>query len=140
MSGSTDVFLGIIAVATLATAIVQIGVLVAAGLLTRRVGRLVDRVERELSPLFVSVNAIAQDAARAASLATAQVERVDKLFADAALKLDDTVKAVQAAVSAPAREGAALLSGLRAAVNALRTGASRSSRGRSADDEDALFI
>jgi hypothetical protein len=140
VSGWTDLFLGIIAVATLATAIVQVVVLVSASLLTKRVGRLVDRVERELSPLFVSVNAIAQDAARAASLATAQVERVDKLFADAALKLDDGVKAMQAAVAVPAREGAALLSGLRAAISALRAGASRSSRGRSTDDEDALFI
>jgi hypothetical protein len=140
VSGWTDVFLGIIAVATLATAIVQVGVLVAAGLLTRRVGRLVDRVERELSPMFASVNAIAQDAARAASLATAQVERVDKLFSDAAIRVDETLKLVQSAVAAPAREGAALLSGLRAAINAIRSGASRSSRGRSADDEDALFI
>jgi hypothetical protein len=140
VNGWTDVFLGIIAVATLATAIVQIGVLVAASLLTRRVGRLLDRVERELSPMLASVNAIAQDAARAASLATAQVERVDKLFAEAAVRLDETLKLVQSAVAAPAKEGAALLSGLRAAINAIRSGGSRSTRGRTADDEDALFI
>ena len=139
MNGWTDVFLGIIAVATLATAIVQIGVLVAAGLLTRRVGRLVDRVEHDLSPVFASLHAIAQDAARAASLTTAQVERVDRLFADAALRVDETLKLVQSAVAAPAREGAALVSGLRAALNAIRSGM-RSPRGRTADDEDALFI
>jgi hypothetical protein len=136
----TDVFLGIIAVATLATAIVQIGVLVAAGLLTRRVGRLLDRVDRELSPLFASLNSIGQDAARAASLAGAQVERVDRLFAEAAVRVEETLRVIQSAVTAPAREGAALLSGLRAAINALRFGASRPPRGRAADDEDALFI
>jgi hypothetical protein len=136
----SDVFLGIIAAATLATAIIQIGVLVAAGLLTRRVGRLVDRVDRELSPLFASINSIGQDAARAASLATAQVERVDRLFSDAVLRLEDTLKLIQSAVSAPAREGAALLSGLRAALNALRTRTTSRSRSRAADDEDALFI
>ena len=38
-----EVFLGVIAVATLAMAIAQIGVLVAAGRLARRVGRLLDR-------------------------------------------------------------------------------------------------
>ena len=37
MSAWTEVFLGIIAVATLATAIVQVGVVVAAGLLVRRI-------------------------------------------------------------------------------------------------------
>ena len=38
MSGWSEVFLGIIAVATLATAVIQIAVLVAAGMLTRRLG------------------------------------------------------------------------------------------------------
>jgi hypothetical protein len=135
----TDVFLGIIAVATLASAVVQISVLVAAGLLTRRVGRLIDRVEQDISPLFTSINAIGQDAARAAALATAQVERVDKLFADAAVRVDETFGLIHAAIAAPAREGAALLSGLRAALAAIRSRAG-SSRVRSADDEDALFI
>ena len=34
-----DVFLGVIAVATLAIAVAQIGVIIAAGLMARRVGR-----------------------------------------------------------------------------------------------------
>ena len=140
MSAWATVFLGVIAVATLATAVIQIAVLVAAGLLTRRVGRLIDRVDRELAPLFASLNAIGQDAARAASLAGAQVERVDKLFSDVLTRVEETVKLVQTAIAAPAREGAALLSGLRAALSALRSGTSRPSRSRSADDEDALFI
>ena len=79
MSVWGEVFLGIIAVATLATAIVQIGVLVAAGRAAKRVDRLADRVERELTPLFASLNAIGQDAARAASLATAQVGWLRKM-------------------------------------------------------------
>jgi hypothetical protein len=133
-----EVFLGIIAVATLATAIVQIGVLVAAGRAAKRVDRLADRVERELTPLFASLNAIGQDAARAASLATAQVERVDRLVGDAAVRLEHTMDVVQSAVSAPAREGAALLAGLRAMLGAIR--APHPPRGRHADDEDALFI
>ena len=57
MNTWTVVFLGIIAVATLATAIVQVGVCVAAGLLTRRLGRLVDEVEREVKPILGHVNA-----------------------------------------------------------------------------------
>ena len=141
MSGWSEVFLGIIAVATLATAVVQIAVLVAAGMLTRRLGRLADQVERELSPLLASVNAIGKDAARAATLATAQVERVDQLFGDVAQRLDTTLGIIQNAIAAPAREGAALMVGLRAAVDALRRSiANRPSRTRTSEDEDALFI
>ena len=141
MSGWSEVFLGIIAVATLATAVVQIAVLVAAGMLTRRLGRLADQVERELSPLLTSLNAIGKDAARAATLATAQVERVDQLFGDVAQRLDATLGVIQNAITAPAREGAALMVGLRAAVDALRRSiANRPSRTRTSDEEDALFI
>ncbi|MFN7984754.1 MAG: hypothetical protein U0Q11_23165 [Vicinamibacterales bacterium] len=141
MSGWSEVFLGIIAVATLATALVQIGVLVAAGLLAKRLSRLTDQVERELGPLMASVNAIGKDAARAAALATQQVERVDRLFGDAAVRLDHTLVTIQNAVAAPARESAALMTGLRAAIAALRTGmANRPPRQRSSEDDDALFI
>jgi len=141
VSGWSEVFLGIIAVATLATAVVQIAVLVAAGMLTRRLGRLADQVEREMSPLLTSLNAIGKDAARAATLATAQVERVDQLFGDVAQRLDATLGVIQNAISAPAREGAALMVGLRAAVDALRRSiANRPSRTRTSDEEDALFI
>lgn len=141
MSGWSEVFLGIIAVATLATAVMQIAVLIAAGMLTKRIGRLADQVERELSPLLTSLNAIGKDAARAANLATAQVERVDKLFGEVALKLEDTLGVIQTAISAPAREGAALMVGFRAVLDSLRRGTvNRPSRTRSSDDEDALFI
>ncbi len=141
MNAWSTVFLGIIAVATLATAVIQIGVLIAAGMLTRRLGRLVDQVEREVSPLITSLNAIGQDAAKAASLATAQVERVDRLFGEAAQRVEETLGVIQTAISAPAREGAALMVGFRAVLDALRTGfANRPTRTRSSDDEDALFI
>lgn len=138
MSVWGEVFLGIIAVATLATSVVQIGVLVAAGRAAKRIDRLADRVERELGPLFASLNSIGEDAARAASLATAQVEKVDRLVGDAVQRLEETMDVVQTAVSAPAREGAALIAGLRAIVGSIR--APRDRRARHAEDEDALFI
>ena len=69
MSPRTDLFLGIIAVATLVSAIVQVGVIVAAGLLVRRINRLANQVEQELKPLLTHLNAIGRDATRAASLA-----------------------------------------------------------------------
>lgn len=141
MSGWSEFFLGIIAVATLATAVMQIAVLIAAGMLTKRIGRLADQMEREISPLLASLNSIGKDAAKAATLATAQVERVDRLFGEVALKLEDTLGVIQNAISAPAREGAALMVGFRAVLDSFRRGtASRPSRTRASEDEDALFI
>ena len=78
MNDSANTWLGIIAISTLLIAIVQIGVLIAAGLLARRLGRLASDIERELKPMFEHLNAIGRDAARAAALATAQVERADR--------------------------------------------------------------
>ena len=139
MSTAAEVFLGVIALATLASAITQVAVIVAAGRLARRVERLADQVENELKPLFAHANAIGRDAARAMSLATTQVERVDRLFADLVLKIDQTVATIQANLIAPAREGRALLAALRAVVSAFRTARGRARQSR-ADDEDALFI
>jgi hypothetical protein len=134
------VFLGIIAVATLAMAIAQLGVLIAASLLARRVSRLMDQVERELKPAFGHVNAIARDASRAVSMATAQVERADRLFSDLSERIDETLATVQKSIIAPAREGRALFNALRAMLEGLRE-ARRSARARHrAEDEDALFI
>ena len=98
-----EVFLGVIAVATLAMAIAQIGVLVAAGRLARRVGRLLDQVELELKPVFGHLNAIGRDASRAAALATAQVERVDRLFTDLTDRVDETVQTLHSTLAGPAK-------------------------------------
>lgn len=136
-----DVFLGVIAVATLAIAIAQIGVMVVAGRLAKRVERLAEQIDRDLKPLFGHLNAIGRDASRAAALATAQVERADQLFSDLAGRIELTLNSVQATMGVPAREGRALLAGLRAAIQALRElrqdGRPRQTR---SDDEDALFI
>jgi hypothetical protein len=135
-----DVFLGVIAVATLAIAIAQIGVIIAAGMMARRVGRMVEQIERDVKPLFGHLNAIGADASRAVALATAQVERADKLFADVAVRVEQTLNVVQASIGRPAREGRAMMGAFRAAMQAIReirTGRRRQGRG---DDEDALFI
>ena len=136
-----DVFLGVIAVATLAIAVAQIAVILAAASAAKRLGEIADTFEREVKPLVGHLNAIGRDAARAVALATAQVERADKLFADVAQRFEHTVASVDASISGPAREGRALLSAFRAAFQTLRElrrdGRPRQGRG---DDEDALFI
>ena len=136
----SEIFLGVIAVATLMTAIVQIGVLIAAGLAVRRVGRLLDRVEHELKPAFAQFNTISREAARAVSLVTAQVERADKLFTDFAERVETTVSTVQNQILGPAREGKAFITALRTALDVIRE-ARRHARARTrSEDEDALFI
>jgi hypothetical protein len=139
VSGRAELFLGIIAVATLATAIVQVGVLVAAGLLARRLQRVAETTERELRPLLEHLNAIGRDASRAASLATAQVERADRLFADLAQRIEQILELIQSVVTGPIREGAAVMAALRAILSFMRdTRAGR--RTSRSEDEDALFV
>jgi uncharacterized protein YoxC len=136
-----EIFLGVIAIASLALAIVQVGVFVIIGIAVRRVTKLMETVEHEIRPVFEHVNAITQDAARAAALATAQVERADKLFSDVALRVDEALNSVQASLGKPAREGRALLSAFKAAFQAIRelrqNGRRRQTR---SEEEDALFI
>ena len=136
-----DVFLGVIAVATLAIAIAQIGVMVTASRVAKRVERLAEQLDRDLKPLVGHLNAIGRDASRAATLGAAQMERADHLFGDIAGRIELALNNLQATLGAPAREGRALLTGFRAALQALRelrqNGRARQGRG---DDEDALFI
>jgi hypothetical protein len=136
----SEVFLGVIAVATLAMAVVQVGLLVAAGRLARRVDRLVDQVEHEIKPALGHLNAIGRDVSRAVAVGTAQVERADRLFVDLARKLDETLAGIQAGVAVPVREGKAFLSALSAALNVILEARRSSRRRQRAEDEDALFI
>jgi hypothetical protein len=136
----SQVFLGVIAFATLVTALVQVGVIIAASRLARRVSRLADQVERELKPTFAHVNTISRDAARATALATSQVERADRLLGELAQQAEATVSTLQSSLRAPAREGKALMNGFRAAMDALREARRNPRSRRRVEDEDALFI
>jgi hypothetical protein len=133
------VFLGVIALATLTTAIIQVGMIVAIGRAARRLEGIAAQVERDLKPILDNVHAITLDAARASSLAAAQVERADRLFADVAERVDRTLNTLQAAAAGGAREGAALLAAFRAALGVVRDLREGRARAR-AEEEDALFI
>jgi hypothetical protein len=135
-----QIFLGVIAVATLTMAIAQVGIFVAAGLLARRLGRLAGDVHTELKPIFGHLDAIGRDASRASALALAQVERVDRVCNDVAGRLEQTMGAVSSGVGAPLREWRAFMSGLQAAFAAIRDSRGRPRDGRGREDEDALFI
>jgi hypothetical protein len=139
----TPVFLGTIALAVLVMAIVQVGAIIYGARLAQRVDRLADAVEREVQPLFANLNRVGAEAARATTLAALQVERADRLLTDVGQRVEKTASLVQHAVVAPAREGLALVTGIRAAAAALREIRDASKHPRPSarpDEDDPLFI
>ena len=140
-SGWSDVFLGVIAVATLIMAVIQVGAIVAALRLARQAQAAMTSMQQEVRPLIARVNTIAEDASRAVATASAQVEKVDRVVTDLARRTEETAAIVQEAIITPAREGMAIVAGLKAAVGAFRSFRDLSPRqGRQADEEDPLFI
>ncbi len=133
------VFLGVIALATLVMAGVQVGIIVFALRVGKRVDALAHQVEHEIKPMVANLTEVSQNAVRASQLAAAQVERADRLFADITRRVDETVAVLQTAIIGPAREGRAIMTAIRAAVIAFRELRAARARAR-AEDEDALFI
>lgn len=140
MSGWGTIFLGIIALATVLMAVLQVGAVLAAMRVARRVERLADEVHGEVKPLIARAHAIAEDAERAASLAAAQVERVDAVMADLSRRVDETATVLQDALIRPAREGLAIIAGLKAGFEILRGARGATAPTGRLDEEDALFI
>ncbi len=140
MNTWATVFLGVIAAATLMTAVLQVVLLIAGVSLVRRMSRFVDFVETEVKPIIGHIDAIARDASRAASLALAQVERADQLLSDTILRFEQTLSTVQSLIVGALREGNALMMGFRAVMAAVRGFQRRQSTRRRAEDDEALFI
>jgi hypothetical protein len=136
-----DLFLGVIALAVAVMAAIQVGAIIVAARLARRVDRLATQLEQDIKPVFHNLQALTTEAARAAALAAIQVERADKVFSELSHRVDQTLLTLQSRVVAPAREGFAVLAGVRAALAALRdlrdTGRRRPA---AVEEEDALFI
>jgi hypothetical protein len=136
-----DLFLSIIALAVTVMAAIQVGAIIVAARLAKRVDRLATQIEEDIKPVFQNLQALSTEAARAAALAAIQVERADKIFSELSQRVDYTLTTLQSRVVAPAREGFALLAGIRAALAAFRdlreTGRRRPA---AVEEEDALFI
>jgi uncharacterized protein YoxC len=136
-----ELFLGVIALATFTMAAIQVGVIVYGVSVARRVNKLLAQVEQEMKPLAESINTIARDAARISSLASGQVERIDRLVTDLTNRIEHTATTVQNSILKPLRDGAALMSGIQAAMGVFRELTNRSGAPRPrAEDDDALFI
>jgi len=137
------VFLGIIALSTLMMAVIQVGAIIYSARLARRIETLLGRLENDIKPMLDRLTTISTEAARMSALATAQVERVDQLFADVQQRTEQIMTVVQQAIVTPAREGAALFSALRstfAALRGLRTNGRQQRPPHGVEEDDALFI
>jgi hypothetical protein len=136
----TDLFLGIIAVAVLVMAIIQVAAIMFAMSAARRIGQAADRFERDLRPVVTNLQAITAEAARATALATAQMERADRMFADLSRRAEQVMAGVPSLFGSAGR-GWAFLNGIKAAMAALQELRRSSRRGAAhPDEEDALFI
>lgn len=134
------IFLGIIAAATLMMALIQVGAIVAILRAAKQAQATLSMVQRDVQPLIARANELAGEASKTMTLATAQAEKVDRLVSDLAKRIDETSVVVQQAIVTPAREGIAIVSGIKAALGALRRPDFRGRPGRHADEEDPLFI
>ena len=114
MNEWSQVFLAVIAVATALMAIVQIGAIVALARVAAQVQGLLTTIQKDIGPLLSRANAIAEEASRTATLATAQAQKIDKLVTDLTRRVDETSAVIQQAIITPAREGMAIMAALKA--------------------------
>jgi hypothetical protein len=136
----TNVFIGIIAIATLVMALVQVAFIVYGWTIARRVSKMLDQVEHELKPVLDGLSSIARDAARASSLAVVQVERVDRLFTDLTDRVEQTATTFERAILTPLREGAAVIAGIKAVLAIFKSMMGRTTSNPRSEEEDPLFI
>lgn len=136
----TNFFLGIIAIAVLVMAVIQVAAIVFAMSAARRIGQVAERLERDLRPVMTNLQTVSSEAARVSTLAAAQMERADRLFADVSRRADQIMGVIPSLIS-PAGKGLAFLNGIKAALAAIQELRRSSRRGAAhADEEDALFI
>ena len=137
----STLFMGVIAVSVLALAVMQVATLLYGLRVVRRLDRMADQVQKEILPVIDRVNAVSGDITRATSLAVAQIERADQLFARFAVRAERLMSVGQDAVIEPVRRSAALVQALRAVLESLRGNAGKTPEKTPADEEqEALFI
>ena len=144
MTDTSELFLGIIAFAVVVMAAIQVAAIFAGLRLVRRVDALATQIDQEIKPLIANLTALSSEAARAASLAAKQAERLDRVFGEMVVRVDKTLAAAHDFVTGPARQGMAIMSGARAVLDvfrSLREASRRRAQPRAAmDEEESLFI
>jgi hypothetical protein len=154
VNGASELFLGVIAGATAIMALLQIGGAIVAARLGRdarealssaqqtlaSAQQTMTSVHEEIRPLLARASAVADEASRTTALASAQMQKVDRLVTDLARRIDETAAVVQHAIVTPAREGLAVVAAVKAGLGALRgLGELRKPAGRT-EEEESLFI
>jgi hypothetical protein len=136
----TDVYLGLIAAGVLVMAAIQVAGVVAALRAARSVGEMANRFERDVRPIIVNLQKVSEEAARASAQAAAQVDRLDTLVSNVARRVEDTAATLQQTILQPARDGLALLSGLKSFIAGIREPREARQPKESREPHDDLFI
>ena len=140
------IWLGVIAVSVGVMAAIQIGLIVVSLRVARQLSAAADDIRREIKPLIEKVNRIADDAARATSLASIQIERVDQILSNTTARVDEGLNILRNAMGGPLRQGYAVALAIRAAFSAFsrrsnpNRDSGRPSTAATRDEEDALFV
>jgi len=141
----TNLFLGLIALGVIVMAVIQVGAIVFAIQAARKAAELAGRIEQDVRPILANLEKVSADAARASAQAADQVERLDALVSGITKRVEDAATVIQQSIVQPARDGLAVLQGLKSVLTAFREPkaaarpASETSP-RPAPDEDELFI
>ena len=116
----TEVFLGVIAVATLVMALIQVCLVIAGIIAVKRMHEMMLRVENSLKPVLAHVDDLVMDATASVAAVRVQIDRVEQQAVQVLKRTDQAVQRVQDYLVAPAREGMALAAGARAVFGAFR--------------------
>jgi len=133
------VWLAVMAMSLLVMAATQVGLALMVLRVARQMMATTDALRREVKPLIEKTNRLVDEASRATALAAAQVERVERILTSTSDRVDETLGVLQGAILQPVRQGAALMTAVRAALSVIR--GARHTRARQArDEEEALFV
>jgi uncharacterized protein YoxC len=118
--GTTNLFLGIMAVVSVLEALVIIGMGVGGYLAYRRVMELVNGLEqRQVAPVMARVNAILDDLKVVSSKVKDEAERVDQAIRTTMDRVDDTADRVRSNVRAKTSRIVGLVRGARVALETI---------------------
>ena len=144
MNEGASIYLAVMAIALVVMAGIQVGLIVVVLRVTKQLTttaeEIREEIRREVMPLVATAHRISDDAARVASLTVVQVERIDRLLALTSDRVNETLAVIQQAVVEPVRQGAAVMTAMRAAVSAFRSWRGHPHAPHGRDDDDALFV
>jgi hypothetical protein len=112
------VFLGVIALASLAQTVFLIALAVAGRRLARRVDEIHERFDREVRPSLESFSRVSRNLAEISDLATLQARRIDGVLADTLDKVEDATGHIRRFLLRPLGP----LADIAAVIKALRRG------------------